>query len=38
MSPFTRLAAGMFERVLSRKTRHEGGIMARKDARIASDF
>jgi len=37
-SPFTRLAAGMFERVPSRKTRHDGGIMARKDARMASDF
>lgn len=38
MSPFTRFTAGMFERVLSRNTRHDGGIIARKDARMASDF
>jgi len=38
ISPLTRPEAGMFWMVPSRTTRHDGGIMARKDARIASDF
>lgn len=38
MSPFTSWEAGMDERVVSRTTWHVGGIMARNDARMASDF
>lgn len=38
MSPFTRSAAGIEVNVPSRTTRHDGGIIARNDANIASDF
>lgn len=37
-SPFTRSAAGTDVIDPSRTTWHEGGIMAKNDARIASDF
>lgn len=37
-SPLTRSAAGMELSAPSRMTRHEGGIIARNEARMASDF
>ena len=38
ISPLTNWAAGMVSIVLLRTTRHDGGIMARKEAKMASDF
>ena len=38
ISPFTRSEAAMDWIELLLKTLHEGGIMARNEARIASDF
>lgn len=38
MSPLTRVEAGTEARFPERLTRQEGGIIARKEARIASDL
>ena len=38
ISPLTKSAAAMDMIVPSRTTRHDGGIIAKKLARIASDF